>query len=196
MSSKAKPKKVSNPRFERIRRLKKWMRPVPRRSNVHRYPILKWFSKTAYERSYLWSFRSKAILPASFLGTWVALLPIVGIQMLVVFFIALWARANLPVIVALQWISTPITMGPIYYADYKIGMALFGLLGIRHEPSNLLSAQTEWSTLEFSDLLDLIDTFPPMFLGGSILGISLGVLAVFLYKGLAKLYKSPTTERQ
>ena len=192
----ASPTEEKELRFRRIRRVKRLMRRLPRRSNVHRYPVLKWFSKTAYERSYLWSFRSKAILPAIFLGTWVALLPIVGIQMLVVFFIALWARANLPVIVALQWISNPITMGPIYYADYKIGMALFGLIGIRQEPSNLLSAQTEWSTLEFSDLLDLIDTFPPMFLGGSILGISLGVLAVFLYKGLAKLYKSPTTERQ
>jgi len=34
-----------------------------------------------------------------------------------------------------------------------------------------------------------------MFVGGSIVGISLGVLAVFLYKGMAKLYKTPTTKR-
>ena len=97
MSSKAKSNKDSNPRFERIRRLKKWMRPLPRRSNVHRYPILKWFSKTAYDRSYLWSFRGKTIIPALFWGLWIAMLPIVGLQMLVVFLLAILLRANLPV---------------------------------------------------------------------------------------------------
>ena len=56
-------------RFKRIRRLKKWMRPLPRRSNIHRYPVLKWFSKFAYDRSYLWSFRSRTIVPALFLGS-------------------------------------------------------------------------------------------------------------------------------
>ena len=106
------------------------MRPLPRRSNVHRYPILKWFSKTAYKRSYLWSFRSREIIPALFIGMWIAMLPIVSIQMLVVFIIALCIRANLPVIVALQWISNPFTMGPIYFADYKIGIEIFRLLGI------------------------------------------------------------------
>ena len=78
------------------------MRPLPRRSNVHRYPILKWFSKTAYKRSYLWSFRSREIIHALFIGMWIAMLPIVSIQMLVVFVIALFIRANLPVLVALQ----------------------------------------------------------------------------------------------
>ena len=61
------------------------MRPLPRRSNIHRYPILKWFSKFAYDRSYLWSFRSRTIVPALFWGVWIAMLPIVGVQMLVVF---------------------------------------------------------------------------------------------------------------
>ena len=79
-------------KFRRIRRLKKWMRPLPRRSNVHRYPVLKWFSKTAYERSYLWSFKGNAMIPALFWGIWIAMLPIVGIQMAVAFFVALIVR--------------------------------------------------------------------------------------------------------
>ena len=106
------------------------MRPLPRRSNIHRYPVLKWFSNIAYQRSYLWSFRSREMIWALFIGMWVAMLPIVSIQMIVVFLIALIIRANLPVIVALQWISNPFTMGPIYFADYKIGMEIFRLLGI------------------------------------------------------------------
>lgn len=180
-------------KFKRIRRLKRWMRPLPRRSNVHRYPVLKWFSKTAYERSYLWSFKGNAITAALFWGIWISMLPIVGAQMLVVFFVALFVRANLPLIVALQWISNPLTMAPIYFADYEIGMILLKLLGIDYERNRLLVAEFDWGAMELSDVWELIDTFPPMLIGGSVIGISLGVLAVFLYKGLVRLYKTPIT---
>ena len=190
MSSNKSNTKVSNPRFERIRRLKKWMRPLPRRSNVHRYPVLKWFSNTAYERSYLWSFRGKTVIPALFWGMWIAMLPIVGLQMLVVFFLAILLRANLPVIVALQWISNPLTMGPIYFADYQIGMTFLHLVGIDYERNKLLKRSYDWSDFSYSDLLALVDTFAPMMIGGSIIGIFLGVVAVFLYKLSANLYKS------
>jgi len=183
-------------RFRRIRRLKKWMRPLPRRSNIHRYPVLKWFAKTAYDRSYLWSFKGNAMVQALFWGIWIAMLPIVGIQMIVVFLLALIVRANLPLIVALQWISNPLTMAPIYFADYEIGLLILELFGVDYGRNKLLTAEFDWSGMEFADLWELVDTFPPMMAGGSVVGISLGVLAVFLYKAMAKLYKSPTTKRQ
>ena len=183
-------------RFRRIRRLKKWMRPLPRRSNIHRYPVLKWFAKTAYDRSYLWSFKGNAMVQALFWGIWIAMLPIVGIQMIVVFFLALIVRANLPLIVALQWISNPLTMAPIYFADYEIGLLILELFGVDYGRNKLLTAEFDWSGMEFADLWELVDTFPPMMVGGSVVGISLGVLAVFLYKAMARLYKSPTTKRQ
>jgi len=178
-----------NLRFKRIKRLKKFLRPLPRRSNIHRYPVLKWFADTAYKRSYLWSFRGKEIRSALFFGIWISMLPIVGIQMLVVFFFALLLRANLPLIVALQWISNPLTMGPIYFADYKIGIVLLDLLGLNYPRNKLLNSDYDWSHFTYKELLRLIDTFPPMLVGGSVLGISLGVIAVFLYKILSRFYK-------
>lgn len=183
-------------KFKRIRRLKKWMRPLPRRSNVHRYPVLKWFSKIAYDRSFLWSFKGSAITSALFWGMWIALLPIVGVQMLVAFFVALGVRANLPLIVALQWISNPFTVPAIYFADYEIGLTLLDLLTIDYPRNPLLTAEYDWSNFEISSLGTLLDTFPPMFIGGTVLGICFGVLSVFLYKAMAKLYKSPTPNRQ
>tara|TARA_B110000495_G_C22869460_1_gene506987 strand:- start:107 stop:715 length:609 start_codon:yes stop_codon:yes gene_type:complete len=183
-------------KFKRIRRLKKWMRPLPRRSNIHRYPVLKWFSKIAYDRSYLWSFKGNAIISALFWGIWIAFLPVVGIQMLTVFFVALGVRANLPLIIALQWISNPFTVAPIYFADYEIGLTLLGLFAIDYPRNEILTVEYDWGEFDISRLGSLLDTFPPMLLGGSVVGISLGVLSVFLYKGLAKLYKSPTTHSQ
>ncbi len=170
------------------------MRPLPRRSNIHRYPVLKWFSKTAYNRSYLWSFRGRTIIPALFWGVWIAMLPIVGIQMLVVFFLALVVRANLPIIIALQWISNPLSMGPIYFADYQIGMIFFKLVGIEYETNKLLSSEYDWENFSMADLPALLDTFPPMLVGGSIIGISLGVVSVFLYKVVSNTYKKDITD--
>ena len=123
-------------------------RPLPRRSSVHRYPVLKWFSKIAYDRSYLWSFKGNAIVSALFWGMWIAFLPVVGLQMLIVFFVALGVRANLPLIVALQWISNPFTVAPIYFADYEIGLSLLGLLAIDYPRNEILTAEYDWSNFE------------------------------------------------
>ena len=183
-------------RFKRIRRLKRWMRPLPRRSNIHNYPVLKWFSQTAYKRSYLWSFRGNAVKPALFLGMVVAFSPLVGIQMLIVFFLALLVRANLPIIVALQWISNPFTMGPIYFADYKIGRVLFELAGMKSKKNPLLSSDYDWSQFRFKDLLALLDTFPPMLVGGAVIGVFFGVISVFFYNVLAKFYQTPQGKQQ
>jgi glycerate kinase len=180
---------IKEARFKRIRRLKKFLRPLPRRSNIHRYPVLKWFSETAYKKSFLWSFRAGPVQMALFWGLWISMLPIVGIQMVVVFLVSLLVRANLPLIVALQWISNPLTMGPIYFADYKIGMTLLKLLGFDYPPNKILSPKYDWSEFSYKELLRLIDTFPPMFLGGSVLGVFFGVFAVFLYKILSRFYK-------
>lgn len=117
------------------------------------------------------------------------MLPIVGIQMIVVFFVSLLVRANLPLIVALQWISNPLTMGPIYFADYKIGMTLLKLIGVNYPQNRLLSPEYNWAEFSYKELLRLLDTFPPMLIGGSVLGIFLGVSTVFLYKILSRFYK-------
>ena len=109
--------------------------------------------------------------------------------MIVVFFVALLLRTNLPVIIALQWISNPFTMGPIYYADYQIGLIFFKLVGIEYKSNVMLSPHFNWNDFSFSDLINLLDAFPPMLMGGSIIGISLGVASVFLYKVLSRTYK-------
>ena len=178
-------------RRRRSRRLKKWMRPLPRRSNVHRYPVLKWFSGMARRRVFLWSFRSREMVTALFLGLIVAFLPLVGIQMLIVFFLALWFRANLPVIVALQWVSNPFTMGPIYFADYQIGLAMMELFSIAPEPNPLLQPDYDWAHFELRDLGALLDTFHPMMLGGLALGSFIGLVVSVAYKWLAKWSKGP-----
>tara|TARA_Y100000588_G_scaffold26193_1_gene25795 strand:+ start:7771 stop:8214 length:444 start_codon:yes stop_codon:yes gene_type:complete len=125
------------------------------------------------------------MIPAIFLGLIVALMPLVGIQMLVVTLLALFVvRANLPVLVGLQWVSNPLTMGPIYYADYQIGIVALELFGIDLDIDTTLR-DFDWSEFKWKDIWGLIDTFPPMMLGGLIIGSFVGLVGVALYKILA-----------
>ena len=62
-------------RWRRIRRVKKWLRPLPRRATIHRYPILKFFAESARKRIYLWSFRVENAVPAIYAGCILSLTP-------------------------------------------------------------------------------------------------------------------------
>ncbi|WP_295361330.1 DUF2062 domain-containing protein, partial [Arenimonas sp.] len=43
--------------------------------------------------------------------------------------LAVWLRGNLTVMAALQMVTNPLTLGPIYYATHKLGSWLIGLVG-------------------------------------------------------------------
>ena len=108
----------------RRRRLRKLLKPLPRRANVRRYPVLKWFARQAASRPYLWSFRRENVLPAIYMGSVVALLPLYGVQLVLAIVIAIWLRANLTVTVALQFITNPFTIAPIYLFTTWVGVQL------------------------------------------------------------------------
>lgn len=116
--------------LRRKRWLRRLLRPLPRRANVRRYPVIKWFADRAHKLPFLWSFKRAQVLPALYLGSVVALLPLYGIQFGLAFALALLVRANLTVIIGLQLITNPITVGPIYYSTYKLGMWLIATTGL------------------------------------------------------------------
>ena len=106
------------------------MRPLPRRSNIHRYPLLKYFSGTARKRSYIWEFRRRNVIAAIWIGWFVALVPMYGLQMLAAFILCIYLKGNCLIAMALQWTTNPFTIPPILYVQYKIGdflMRNFGL---------------------------------------------------------------------
>lgn len=113
----------------RRRRLRRWLRPLPRRANVARYPVVKWFADAARQRPYLWSFKRKHVLVSLYAGAVLALMPVYGLQLLLGLALAVWLRGNLTVMTALQMVTNPLTLGPIYYATHALGAWLIGLTG-------------------------------------------------------------------
>jgi len=197
--------------FRRIRRAKKWLRPLPRRATIHRYPVLGWFADTARRRSYLWSFRREHVVPAIYVGCILAMLPIYGIQVPIAFFLALIFRFNLMVMVGTQFITNPVTAAPLYMAGCFIGLQIFYLLGtpipgddvwafsqlIAHnltqallsivgpgsmrESMEHLAAQSELSLPEIIGL-----GFKATFVGGALLGYFVAFLASLAYQFIAR----------
>lgn len=117
----------------RRRRLRRLLRPLPRRANVSRYPVLKWFAASAQRAPFLWSFKRSQIVPALYVGSVLSFLPVYGVQFALAFGAALLLRANLTVMVALQLITNPLTIAPIYAFTGWIGIVVMDALGMGGE---------------------------------------------------------------
>lgn len=148
----------------RIRYLLKWL---PRKRSLSRYPILGKFGFYLRTRNYLWSFNESEVAPAILIGSVVAFLPIFGIQLLTVMAIALILKVNLPILAGLQFISNPLTLVPIYLANYKVGSWLLNGLGI--EPTK--------ETVSGSIFMGVNSTM----IGGTVLGTLVGMILYGLY---------------
>ena len=197
-------------RHRRIRQVKAILRYLPRRASLHRYPVIKLFHKSALKRAYLWSFKTEFVANALFWGCLIAFLPIIGVQILLASILAMFVRANLPIIVAIQWISNPGTLVPIYFAAYKLGDWMFRLVGARPESTPGDDAMTEQIAEAASSLSNLYTfvTEAPLqnmlylsgatVLGGFIIGLTLGTLLSSLYRagfrfGIKKIPRSGLT---
>lgn len=143
--------------IKRRKRIRTWLKPLPRRANVHRYPILKRFAAVAKRRPYLWSFKNAPVLRAIYLGSLLAYLPSYGVQILLGFAAAWFGRANLTLVIALQMITNPLSIGPIYLSTYTIGSKLIHLL---HLPARHA----------------LLDGAAALILGGLVLGLVTALL--------------------
>ena len=151
----------------RRRRLRRLLRPLPRRSNLHRYPIIKWFAEHARKRPFLWSFKRAQVLPALYWGSVISLLPLYGLQVVIALAAALAFRGNLTIMVALQFITNPLTVVPIYATTAWTGASLMRLLHVgEHLPTAVFYANA-------------------LFIGGVVVGLIVALVADLLWRFIA-----------
>jgi hypothetical protein len=93
------------------RRLLRRYLPDHRRIREHRH--LQFFGDRLHDPN-LWHLNRRSVAGAMGVGVFVALLPTLG-QMAVAAAAAIWLRVNLPLAVAMVWITNPLTMPPIFF---------------------------------------------------------------------------------
>ncbi|MDR3143457.1 MAG: DUF2062 domain-containing protein [Puniceicoccales bacterium] len=182
-------------RYRRIRRIKKWMRYLPRKATAHRHPILKHFASTVRKRAYLWSFRSEDAIPALYAGWVLTLLPVMSCQIFLACVAAILFRANVVILVALQFVSTPFTVPFLWYIDYKVGKYVLHLLHI--DTWNIIQEACTHAgdlTQHFSKVglvgQKLFRWFITTSIGGTLLGLLCGAMSSLLYRRFCRSHSA------
>ena len=114
----------------------------------------------------LWHINRQSVANAFAIGVFCAFLPIPG-QMLAAAVMAIVVRANMPISVALVWISNPLTFAPMIYASFRLGSWILG------SDLGLPNPDTSW----FSHFASLGQFWWPLLLGSLICGVVAGLAA-------------------
>lgn len=177
----------------RIRSLKRWLRFMPRRAVLHRYPIIGRFAHVLRDRFHLWSFRKAHVRPAYYLGSVLSLLPVMGIQLPLALLLSLLSRSNFMILGGLMFITNPFTAVPIYYGTYQLGNAVISIVSSDARPASR-SEPREFEKEAFPHVLademlePVVDRTSPgwkerargsiaaLVVGGTLAGLGLGLL--------------------
>ena len=111
----------------------------------------------------LWHLNRRSVSGGVAAGLFWAMIPM-PMQMLAAAFSAVAFRINLPISVALVWLTNPLTMPPIFYFSYVVGTWFLGT----PDDASEFQMTLEWIGAELNAI------WKPLYLGGLILGIILG----------------------
>ncbi|MDC9727605.1 MAG: DUF2062 domain-containing protein [Candidatus Thioglobus sp.] len=154
--------------------MKKFLkRYSPNPEEVKNHKHLGWLSQHLHNAS-LWNFNRKSIARAFAVGLFCAFIP-VPFQMLLAAPGAVIFSANLPLSIALVWISNPLTMPPIFYGCYKLGA---WILGVGIEKDFVMSLEYVWQ------VFDVI--WQPFLLGCLVVSV---VSSIIGYFGVQLIYR-------
>jgi len=147
--------------------------------------IRNFFRKRAKNKGKLDSFLSKYKLPRAyfnvnrkmitkgvFIGLFWGFIPM-PMQMLAVISLTPFMKFNVPIAIAMVWLSNPFTMPPMYYMEYLTGNFILGYEGIEN-----IELTLEW----FSN--NMANIFVPLYVGTAFYSIVVSSLVYFLLNWL------------
>ena len=152
------------PRFQRSPQ-RRMIRRIFKRSRLHeKYSDI--IVRYKIPRAFL-SINRHSVAKGVLVGLFVAFIPMPG-QMVAIVFLQPLFRFNLPLAIAMVWLTNPLTMPFIYFVEYKTGAFL---LGIHDLPPVAMSL--EWFQKNFETIL------LPLYFGAMIYSIVLGAAGYY-----------------
>lgn len=109
------------------KRIQAWL-PTPEK--LHENRVVRWFAPFLADPR-LWHINRNSLVKAVYIGVFCAFFPLPG-QMPLAIVGSLILRANVPMAVALTWITNPLTTIPVFWFAYSVGALLMGepLIGL------------------------------------------------------------------
>ncbi|MGI9293001.1 MAG: DUF2062 domain-containing protein [Pseudomonadales bacterium] len=137
---------------------------IPAPETVARHPSLRWLGDHLHDPN-IWHLNRQSVSLAVLIGLFCAFIPL-PTQMIFAAILALWLRANLPVAIALVWLTNPVTIPPVFFATYKLGAWMLDI-----EPLTIqFEASWAWFSAKFAKV------WQPLVLGSLCCGVVAGGL--------------------
>lgn len=145
---------------------------MPDHQTIRDNKYLKVFGSLLHDAN-LWHMNRHSVAKGFAIGLFFAFIP-VPFQMVLAAGAAIFIHANLPLAVALVWITNPLTMPFIFYACYVVGTWVLS------EPEQDFTFQASWQWV-----LDSLSTIGPAFLVGcGVLAVIFSLLGYVIIQGL------------
>jgi len=148
---------------------------LPDRKTLQNQKIFRLFGAFIHDAD-LWHMNRHSVSEAFLWGFLCCFLPI-PFQMAPCLLLCIWRRCNIPIAIALVWISNPITMAPMMYFAFEVGAWITG------QSVDLSTYDLSWDWL----VSRLAEIWMPLIVGCLTCGLTLGVLGflgVQLYWGI------------
>jgi uncharacterized protein len=148
---------------------------IPNPEKLRQSKALGLLGSQIYEAN-LWHLNRKSVARAFFNGMFWAFIPM-PFQMLASALLAIPLRANIPLSIALVWITNPLTMPFVFYFNYKVGTLILG----SHDKKDFqLSVEWIWDKMEHIWL--------PLYVGSIVSGLIAGAVSYALITILWRLH--------
>ncbi|MEN8259666.1 MAG: DUF2062 domain-containing protein [Pseudomonadota bacterium] len=151
---------------------KKFIRRImPHHDTIRQHKNLQFLGERLHDPN-LWHLNRRSVSAAFAVGLFTAWIPTPG-QMAIAAVAAFYLRANLPISVVLVWVTNPLTMPPMFYFAYRVGLSALSL-----------PQQENFSFSTDTFLSGLGDIWQPFLLGCLILGTISAIAGFFGMRAL------------
>lgn len=150
--------------------MRQYERYLPTRAQLREIRSLRFLGDLIFAPN-LWHFNRHSVSYGCLIGFFCCFLPM-PFQMVPATLLSVWLGCNIPLTIALVWVSNPITVPPLFYFCYRIGCWMMG------EPQHVqgISLSVQWLVAELSAI------WQPLLLGSLTCGITFGITAFIIVR--------------
>lgn len=159
-------------------------RYLPEMGKLSQHRVLRVFGRLLHDPN-LWHLNRYSASGAVAVGLFIAFMPI-PFQMVPAAALAIMLRLNLPLAVAMVWVTNPFTMPPLFYLCYKVGAWILGSV------DQELTFAWSWEWFRKG----LVRVWEPFLLGCSVVGLFSALAGYFGTRALWRWHVITQWERR